>query len=237
MIMFQLVGLGSVDYVSVINTIVIWGLIITAVILFAVLGVFIYNWVIFKIQVNLVRQVGEPYYETDDKDDQIMRVNYQVEPKVGRLYNKKMRGGGQKEYMLIKGTNYNHPNYFSDKDFYFRVGRSILDFKNRGINLFVDPIKGLVPLRLSNPGFVQSSTTLNEVVGAISDGLHERDKLYRDDFWSKYGALITVSILIGFFVIGMLFIIKYQDVFWKNSMNALESTFQTIKDMSAPALK
>ena len=75
------------------------------------------------------------------------------------------------------------------------------------------------------------------MIGAVTDSLHEREQLYGEDFWSKYGAMITIASLMAFFVIGMIFMIKYQDVFWKNAMSGLQSTIQAVKEVSAPVLK
>ena len=128
-------------------------------------------------------------------------------------------------------------SYYWNLAFYFRTPTWFLDFKRKGIKLLVDEKRGLVPLMVSNPGIVDVGTSLNEVVGSISDGLHEREMLYDQDFWAKYGNVVAIGMLIGFFVIGMIFIIKYQETFWENSMNGLQAVLKTIQDTASPTLK
>lgn len=236
MILMQLpLNLGSVDVVSMTDTLVIWTLVFVFVIVFGLILYFLYDLMRYNVKVELLRQVGEPF-EVEQDDHVTKKINIYSEEKSGRLYQKKIKGGGIKEYFKIKGTDWDYQNYFDDTAFYFRK-KGILDFRNKGIRLFVDPYKGLIPIYMSNPGLKTQPVTLNEVIGAISDSLHERDALYEGDFWDKYGSIITIASLIGFFVIGMLFIIKYQDVFWKNSMQSLSATINAIKEVSAPALQ
>lgn len=202
------------------------------ILVFGVLFYWLYIEMSYNIEVEIMRQVGEPFNKDDKK-----KINYESEYKKGKLYEKKTSAGGYKEYFKIKGSSWDYENYFPMEFFHTRKPSGILDFKKKGIKLFRDQQKGLVPISLSNPSFEQHNITLNQVIGSISNSLRERDQLYRQDFWTKYGTLITVSFLIGFFVIGMLFIIKYQEIFWDNSMRGLQSVLNTIKETASPSLE
>jgi len=227
---------GSMNFVNMLDSIMLWSLVLFAVVIIGLFFWWIWNTTRFNVYVELIRKVGSPYeVKVDGKI--IKRITYQSTPKKARIYNKKLRSGGFKEYFQISGTNFNYPNYFKNLAFYFRTPTWFLDFKRKGIKLLVDEKRGLVPLMVSNPGIVDVGTSLNEVVGSISDGLHEREMLYDQDFWAKYGNVVAIGMLIGFFVIGMIFIIKYQETFWENSMNGLQAVLKTIQDTASPTLK
>lgn len=237
MMVFQFAGLGDINFGGAIDSIMIWTLILVGMIGGGLIIYWLYTITTYRIQVELIRQVGQPYYiEDEETGEKTLKINYESDFKSARIYQKKLKSGGFKEYFQIKGTNWNYLNFFQDSDFYFKKAKNVLDFTKQGIKLFVDQTRGIVPLRLANPGFEYSEVTLNEVIGAVTDSLHEREMLYGDDFWSKYGSLITIASLMAFFVIGMIFLIKYQDTFWQNSMKALTSTIKAIKEVSAPNL-
>lgn len=225
------INIDTTSLMSSFDSFIMWSIVLVGVIALGLIMYWLYTITTYNVQVELLRQVGETY-----DDDGKKKINYRSDQKVGKIYQKKLKSGGFKEYFRIKGTNWDYLNFFSDQDFYMRKPSGILDFKKLGIKLFMDQKKGLVPLRLSNPGFTYADTSLNEVIGAITDSLHEREMLYGNDFWSKYGNLITVASLMAFFVIGMIFLIKYQDVFWENSMNGLRSTIEAVKQVSAQNL-
>lgn len=234
MIVTQLnLGLNNIDLFSVVEQFSMWGVGIVLTVLVG-LGVWwLYNVTTYNIQVELLRQIGEPYLDEDGKK----KINYRSEVKSGKIYQKKLKSGGFKEYFRIKGANWDYLNYFRNDDFYNRKTSNLFDFKKIGIKLLIDQQKGLVPLTLSNPGFMVGGTTLNEVIGAVTDSLHEREHLFGQDFWTKYGAMLTIASLMAFFVIGMIFMIKYQDVFWKNAMNGLQRTIQAVKEVSSQNLQ
>jgi len=239
--MTDVLNLGSINWINITDTIFIWLGIIVLMLVFGFIFYLIYDWLRYTIYVELIRQVGEPFYdEIRDNTGKViskeLKINYESSPMKARLYEKKLRSGGFKEYFKIKGSSWDYYNYFPNNAFYFRKTTSLLDFKKKGIKLFLHPEKGLVPLLMSNPGITLSGVSLNEVIGSISDSLYEREQLYGSDFWGKYGQIITITFLIGFLVIGMIFIIKYQEVFWANSMNALQTTISAIKDTAAPVL-
>ena len=199
-----------------------------------------YNVTRYTIYVELIRQVGEPFNETTkDKNGNLkreLRINYRSQPFSGRLYDKKVRGGGYKEHFQVKGTTWDYENYYPESSFYFRTKSSPLDFKTRGIKLFMDPEKGLVPLLLGNPGFHQANTSLNEVIGAICDTMYERDQLYGQDFWSKYGNMLTIAFLTTFLIIGMILVLKFQDISWEHNMAAMQMMLDNVKQAVAPSL-
>lgn len=228
-------ALGSINWLSASNTIMVWILVFVFVIIFGLIAYWLYTITTYTVQVEMIRQVGNPYY-IEENGEKKLQINYQSSNKAGKIYQKKLKSGGFKEYFHIKGTNWDYLNMFNDYDFYNRKPNSILDFKKTGIKLFIDKQKGLVPLRLANPGFDYSGITLNEVIGAVTDSLYEREQLFGNDFWTKYGTMITIASLMAFFIIGMIFLIKYQDVFWKNAMSGLSSTIQAVKEVAAPAL-
>jgi hypothetical protein len=240
--MSDVLNLGAMNWFSVVDTMAIWLMVLVMMVVFGLMLYFIWDWTRWSVYVEILRQVGEPYVQvTRNKEGKVvskeMKINYESSPHAGRIYQKKLKSGGSKEYFKIKGTTWDYLNHFGNNAFYFRKASWFGDFKKKGIKLFVHPEKGMVPMLLSNPGFELSGVTLNEVIGSISDSLYEREQLYGDDFWGKYGQIITISFLIGFLVIGMMFIIKYQDVFWANSMNALRITIDAVKETAAPALK
>lgn len=233
MILFQMpLNLETINFGSIFDTVMVWVWVLVAFVAIGLLIFFLLQMINYNIEAELIYPVGEAFINEDGKK----LINFESDKKPARLYKKKTGGGGSIEYFKIGGTNWNYQNYFKPESFYFRK-KGLFDFKTKGIKLFVSQEKGLVPLLMSNPGFIHAGTTLNEVIGAISDSLHEREMLYRNDFWSKYGQIITISFLIGFLVIGMLFIIKYQDVFWQNSMSALQSTINAVKETASPVLK
>lgn len=234
-------NLAAINWGSSLDSIIIWTLAIVFMILFAWMLYVVWDWTRWNIYVEIIRQVGEPFWEItkDEAGNELSRelkINYESDPRKARLYEKKLKSGGSKEYFRIKGTTWDYQNYFNNNAFYFRIPTWFGDFKKKGIKLFKHPEKGLVPITMSNEGFEVSGVSLNEVIGSISDSLYEREQLYGNDFWTKYGNIITISFLIAFLVVGMMFIIKYQDVFWANSMKALQTTLQAVKESAAPAL-
>lgn len=229
--------LGAINWGSAVNSMMIWVLLFVGIIAIGLLFWWLYNLTTYNIQVELIRQVGEPFYMEDKDGKKTLKVNYKSENRNAKIYQKRLKTGGFKEYFKIAGTNWDYLNFFSNIDFYMRKPNNALDFKKLGIKLFEDQQKGLIPLRLANPGFEYSDITLNEVIGAVTDSLHEREQLFGEDFWSKYGGVITIASLMAFFVIGMIFLIKYQDVFWKNSMQALSSTINAVKEIAVPNLQ
>ena len=214
------------------SQIILYGSVFIGIILIGLFIWFLVDYFSYNISVELLRQIGKPFLDDEGKK-KILTV---TEHKAGKLYKKKQKSGGTIEYFKIKGTDWNYKNYFSDSAFTPRVTR-LLDFKKKILRCFIDPEKGLVPIYMSNPGFEVENVTLNETIGAISDSLHERDNLYQSDFWSKYGNIITISFLIAFLVLGMIFVLKYQEVQWDRSMKAMEALFNAMKNTAAPPLE
>lgn len=212
---------------------ILYGVVFLFIIIFGLLLWFIIDYLSYNIHVELLRQIGKPFL--DDKGKK--KILTESLTKSGKLYQKKQKAGGAIEYFKIKGTDWNYKNYFNNDAFNPREKTSFLDFKKKVIRCFIDPERGLVPIYLSNPGYEVENVSLNEVIGAISDSLHERDNLYASDFWSKYGSAITIAMLITFLVLGMIFVLKYQEVQWAQSMKALDAVLGTLKQQAAPPLE
>lgn len=229
--MTDVLGLSNINLTGSMDFIWIGVVMIVGMIVFGVAIWMIYVWMSYNIEVVIKRQLGDPII--DEKGKKIIPV--ETQNTVGRLYNKKIAKNVGKEYFKIKGTSFDYQNYFPDSAFYNRK-RGIFDFKNKGIEFLLTQDKGLIPLTVSNPGLMTATVQINEVISAISDSLKERDELYQDDFWSKYGQIITITFLIAFFFIGMMMLIKYQEVFWENSMNQMQTVLQTLKDTARPTL-
>lgn len=211
---------------------ILWGTVLIMVIVIGLVLWLIMDYLSYNIKVEMLRQIGVSFDVKGNKKILTTSVD-----KAGKLYKKKQKSGGSIEYFKIRSTDWNYKNYFPDSAFNPRQVSHLFDFKNKIIKVFVDSERGLVPLFLSNPDYKMEDVTLNEAIGAISDSLHERDNLYASDFWSKYGAAITVGMLIAFLVLGMIFVLKYQEVQWNNSMKAMESMFAAMRDQAAPSLE
>lgn len=206
------------------------------VIFLLILGGFCLWWLMdffrYNIEVVIKRQVGKPYIEERTGKLVIPIESFTTRAKI---YMKKI-GQAYKEYIHIKGTDYNYQNVFPDEYFYTRVKAGMMDIKKKGILLLYSQDKGLIPLAVHNPGIEVGTVTLNDTITGIADSLKEINQLYHKDFWEKYGAIITLSMIAGIFVVGMLFVIKYQEVFWKNSIGQLETVLATLKSTAAPQL-
>lgn len=229
--MTDVLGLSGINVTTGLNY--LWmGIVIILLMIAIGLGIwFLTNLLSYNIEVVIKRQLGDAII--DEKGKKIIPVeNWNT---VGKIYNKRVSKNVAKEYLKIKGTSFDYQNYFPDSSFYNRK-RGIFDFKYKGIQFLMTQDKGLIPLTVSNPGLMTASVQINEVISAISDSLKERDELYQNDFWSKYGQIITVTFLIAFMFIGMMMVIKYQEVFWENSMNQMQSVIQTIKETARPVL-
>jgi len=109
------VSFNQVDWLSMIDTLVMWTIILVLIVVIGLLFYWLYNITVYNIYVELMRQVGEPYLVKGE-----VKINYKSSPRVAKLYNKRMKGGGSKEYFKIKGVDWDYQNYFQDKDFYFR---------------------------------------------------------------------------------------------------------------------
>lgn len=211
---------------------ILWGSVLIGVLIVGVIIWQIMDYLSYNIKVVMLRQIGVTFDHNGKK-----KLLTTQQDKAGKLYKKKQKSGGSIEYFKIRSTDWNYKNYFHDSAFNPRQVSHFLDFKNKVISVFVDAERGLVPLYLSNPDFALENVTLNEAIGAISDSLHERDNLYASDFWSKYGSAITVAMLITFLVLGMIFVLKYQEVQWDRSMKAMEAMFNAMKNQAAPNLE
>lgn len=224
-------NLGSMAVVAS-DQIILYGSLLLGIIVFGILAWFLFEYFTYNISVEILRQIGKPFIDSEGKK----KILVNTEHKSGKLYRKAQKSGGAIEYFKIKGTDWNYKNYFSDDAFNPRTP-GLFDFKKKIIRLFVDSERGLIPIYMSNPGFEVENVTLNEAIGAISDSLHERDNLYQSDFWAKYGNAITIAMLITFLVLGMIFVLKYQEVQWDRSMKAMESLFTAIRNQAAPVIE
>lgn len=211
---------------------ILYGSVFLAIIVIGLGLWFIIDYFSYNIHVELLRQIGKPFLDPDGKK----KILTETLTRSGKLYQKKQKAGGTIEYFKIKGTDWNYKNYFNNDAFNPREKTGLIDFKKKVIRCFMDQERGLVPIYLSNPGYEVENVSLNEAIGAISDSLHERDNLYKSDFWEKYGSAITIAMLITFLVLGMIFVLKYQEVQWAQSMKALDSVMQGLRQEAAPPL-
>lgn len=224
------INLNSIDIGGMSNFLMIGVLIMFLIIVIAIIMLKIMDFLSYNIEVVIKRQVGEATF----KDGKKFIPCHQFITK-GKIYNKKINKDTFVEYFKIKGSNFDYRNYMPDESFYTKEKVGLLDISKKGITLLFSKNGALIPLSVSNPSFIDTGVNVNDIISAISDSMKERDE-YQVDFWAKWGTLITIGLLIAFLVVGMIFVIKYQEVFWSNSMAQLQSILQTMKDTARPEL-
>lgn len=97
--MSDVLNLGSMNFGSMVDTFVLWGFVLVLMVGIGLLIYFLWDKLRYNVKVELMRQVGEPFYqpiydETGKEIGKDLRINYRQTEASGRLYHKKMRGGG-----------------------------------------------------------------------------------------------------------------------------------------------
>lgn len=195
----------------------------------------------WTVKVHLILPVGNPYYaiykNTDGSILRKMVVSVEEKEASARLYFKMIKHGVYKEYFQIKNSNFNRENYFEPYYFYRRIKRSPFDFKSIGLRLFMHSQKGFIPLSVQNPTMEVAPTTMNTVISAYVNTQKDIQEKYENDFWSKYGSAIVMGMVVIAIVISFVFMIKLQEISWKNANEQLGQILATWREVLAPKLE
>lgn len=234
-------GLGMLDFLGALTwafyfLIAVVGAAGIAFILFK-----IFDFTTWNVKAELIYPVGKPFYQVikNNKGETEKKkvVSVEIRELPAKLFNKKIKPGTYKEYFKVKTTNYNRVNIFDPSYFYRRTNRGPLDFMTKGIKLFMDPKKGPIPLSILNPVLEVAPISMNSVISAFVSTQKDIDERYENDFWTKYGAAITVGLILITIVASFIFMIKIQEISWERAGGIISRLLEAGRNQAAPPIK
>lgn len=233
-------GFGMVNISTGITWAFYFFVAIGGMIIFAALLYYLMDRQSWNIKAYLSWPVGNPYYTYHkNPDGSIIKklvISIEEQETSAKLYNKRIKAGSYKQYFNIKDSNFDRINYFEPHYFFRRIKRGAFDTMTTGIRLFMHPQKGPIPLSVQNPTLEIAPTSMNTVISAYVNTQKDISEKYENDFWTKYGAVITVSLILVTIVASFIFMIKIQEISWTRAAEVINRLIAVGKENLAPNL-